>query len=152
MSAPSSYGSVQSQGRGRRLAYSSLLVVAGGVVGTLCRYGIGESLPTVRGWPLATLIVNVVGAFALGVLIERLAAVGPGRPRLRDVRLLVGTGFLGSFTTYSSFAVETERLLADGAYGTAIGYCAASLVLGLAACLGGIAVAVRPTHTPRTTR
>ncbi|UYM06443.1 fluoride efflux transporter FluC [Solicola gregarius] len=144
MTAPASYG--------RDLAYASVLVVVGGIAGTLCRYGTAQALPTFHGWPVATMLVNVVGAFALGLLIERLAAIGPGSARLRHVRLLAGTGFLGSFTTYSSLAVETERLIGDGAYGTGVGYLVATLALGLVACLGGVAVASRPRRYARAAR
>ncbi|MDN5851745.1 MAG: fluoride efflux transporter CrcB [Actinomycetia bacterium] len=133
-------------------AYVPLLVVVGGVAGTLCRYGIGEAFPAVNGWPLATLLVNVTGAFALGLLVERLAAAGPGSVRLRDLRLFAGTGFLGSYTTYSSFAAEAERLLAQDAYASGIGYVVASLLLGLAACLCGIAIGARPWRRTRRAR
>ena len=135
--------------RVRYRASAPLLVVVGGIAGTLCRYGVGEALPVVEGWPVATLLVNVTGAFALGLLVERIAVAGPDSPRLRNVRLLAGTGFLGSYTTYSSFASQTERLLAGDAYATALGYLLISLVLGLAACLGGMAVGARSWRTRR---
>ncbi|MGH3358325.1 MAG: fluoride efflux transporter FluC [Nocardioidaceae bacterium] len=135
-------------GRGaRRLAYRCLLVAVGGFLGTLARYGIGSAVDDVEGFPVATLSVNALGAFAFGVLLERLATRGADPSRRRDLRLFAGTGFLGSFTTYSSFAVETERLLATGASSTALGYLATSLVCGLAACVAGVTVADRyPTR------
>lgn len=122
-------------------AYPPLLVAVGGFVGTFARYATSRAIDGSTAWPLATLVVNIAGAFALGLLIERLASGGAESSRARDVRLLVGTGFLGSFTTYSSFAVETERLLAEGAGGTAVGYVAMTLVVGLLACAAGMAVA-----------
>lgn len=118
------------------------LVAAGGFLGTLARFAVARTTPDVAAWPVGTLLVNVVGAFALGLLLERLAG-GVETARRRRIRLLVGTGLLGSFTTYSSFALETERLLVVGAYGTAVAYVAASLVAGLVACAAGVAVAHR---------
>lgn len=117
------------------------LVAGGGFAGTLARYATGRVLDDSAGWPLATLVVNVVGAFVLGLLIEQLAVRGPDSKRGREVRLLLGTGFLGSFTTYSSFAVDAERLLADGAGATAIGYVAATLAIGLSSCVAGVVAA-----------
>jgi len=138
--------------RARDVVYAPLLVIVGGVVGTLCRYGLGAAFPAVNGWPVATLLVNVTGSFTLGLLVERLAAHGPGSTRLRSVRLVAGTGFLGSYTTYSSFAVETERLLATGSFGTGIAYALVSAVVGLSACLCGIAAATRSWRRPRSVR
>ena len=120
-----------------------LLVAGGGFLGTLARYAIVEVMPAPSGWPFVTLLVNLVGAFALGLLIQGVASGNTDSPRRRALRLLAGTGFLGSFTTYSAFAVETERLLAEGLAGIAAGYVAASLLGGLAACVGGVVIAAR---------
>ena len=119
-------------------ARPALLVGVGGVAGTVARYEVSLLVPATRGWPLATLAVNVSGAFLLGLLLERLARADAVTRWRRPVRLLLGTGFLGSFTTFSSFAVETERLLAYGSGGTAAGYLSVSLVAGLAACVAGV--------------
>lgn len=80
------------------------LVAAGGVLGAVARHAVTVSLPTAV---LGTLAVNVVGSFALGALLSatRLASALSA-----DTRLVVGTGFLASFTTYSTFAVETASL------------------------------------------
>lgn len=126
---------------GSKRAYPLLLVAVGGFAGTLSRYATSRTLDDWTDWPMATMVVNIVGAFALGVLIERLAIRGPESERGRDVRLLVGTGFLGSFTTYSSFAVDAERLLADGAGATTAAYVAATLVVGLVSCVAGVLAA-----------
>ncbi|GII99843.1 camphor resistance protein CrcB [Sediminihabitans luteus] len=119
------------------------LVVLGGAVGTAGRYGLALAVPTVAGWPLATLTANVVGAFCLGLLLEALVRRGPETTGLRRVRLGVGTGALGGFTTFSSLAFEIERLLAGGDVATALGYAAATLVLGALACTGGVVLAAR---------
>jgi CrcB protein len=98
---------------------------------------------------VATLLENVVGAFLLGALLEALVRRGDETPGVRRVRLGVGTGFLGGFTTFSSLAIEAERLLADGAVGTAVGYVSVSLVLGFLACLAGVGLAAA-RHRRRT--
>jgi fluoride exporter len=109
-------------------------VAAGGAAGCLARYGVLTAVPL----PLAgTLLVNLTGALALGLLLESLARRGD-RPLLR---LAAGTGFLGAFTTYSTFAVEVDLLLRDGAAATAFGYAAASLVGGVLAVLAGVGLA-----------
>lgn len=117
------------------------LVVAGGVAGTLARYGLSIALPAPAGWPLPTLVINLAGAFLLGVLLESLARSGPDAGRLRVIRLLAGTGFMGAFTTYSTLALESNVLLAAGRSLDALGYLTASLVGGFLATFAGIRVA-----------
>lgn len=117
---------------------SFAIVAVGGAVGTLARHGINESLASDRLFPLATFTVNISGAFLLGLLITALAAPGDERTgRRRDARLLLGTGLLGGFTTYSTLAVETDALLRDDHLGLALAYGAGSAVTGLAAALAG---------------
>lgn len=123
-------------------------VAIGGIAGTAARYGLALALPTpVAGWPWATFVANLVGAFILGVLLEGLARSGPDAGLRRRIRLLAGTGFCGSLTTYSTFAVEADLLLRDRAVGVAAGYLAASLLGGALAAAAGIAIAA-----PRRTR
>jgi len=124
------------------------LVALGGAVGSVLRHAVSLAAPQPGGWPLGTLVVNVVGAFALGLLLEVLAGRGPETRALRRVRLTFGTGLLGGFTTYSSLALEVERLVADGALAVALGYAAASLVVGTLAALLGVALGSR---VPRST-
>ncbi|BDZ41723.1 hypothetical protein GCM10025865_10220 [Paraoerskovia sediminicola] len=119
------------------------LVLAGGAVGTAGRYGLSLAIPVVGGWHVATLVANVVGAFALGFLLEALLRPGAESRRTRRLRLGLGTGLLGGFTTFSSLAFEIERLFADGDPGTALAYAAATLVLGVAACVAGIVLGAR---------
>jgi CrcB protein len=118
-------------------------VVAGGSLGTLARYGLEQLLPAPGGLPLATFVINVSGAFALGWLLEHLAAAGPDAGTRRGVRLAAGTGFLGGFTTYSALAVEAVLLLDAGRTTAALLYLAGTLLLGLTAALCGMAAAVR---------
>lgn len=81
------------------------LVAAGGFTGAILRYGVGVVLP--EAFPWGTLVVNVVGAFALGMVVY----TATFRGQISDeARLLVSTGFISSFTTYSTFAGETISL------------------------------------------
>lgn len=115
-----------------------LVVITGGVVGALARYGLSIVLPAPGGWPLPTLIINLAGAFLLGVLLEALVRRGPDTGRLRVIRLLAGTGFMGAFTTYSTFAVDAVKLLGAGHTLPALGYLAATVLGGAAVSGAGI--------------
>lgn len=114
-------------------------VLVGGAAGTSVRYWGEWAFPhTGTGWPWATFVINLVGAFVLGMLLEALAVRGPDVGRRRMVRLLAGTGFCGAFTTYSTFALETVELVRAGASTTALAYAAVSVVLGVAVAWVGI--------------
>jgi CrcB protein len=89
-----------------------------------------------RLWPAGTLAVNLSGSLALGVV----AGVGLGRGIDPDLRAVVGTGFIGAYTTFSAFAYEAVRLAGEGARPTAARYVLVSLVGGLAAAGLGIAL------------
>lgn len=131
-------------GRPLHLTPAALGVVfAGGVAGTAARYVAEEAIRPWGGWPVATFLVNVIGAFVLGVLLEALTRRGPDQGGRRRLRLLVGTGFLGAFTTYSALAVETVLLARDGRLWLGAAYAAVSLALGLVAAAAGIRVAGR---------
>ncbi len=112
-----------------------LLVALGGAVGSLLRYAVGRVLPT-EGWPWATFTVNVTGALLLGALTAVLVR-RPGR-RGTAIRMGLGSGLLGSFTTYSALATETVLLGRDGQAWLALGYALASLIAGLAAAAAGL--------------
>lgn len=120
-----------------------LLVGAGGTAGTLLRWAVSGVVPAVGALPAATLAVNVAGSFVLGFLLEELVRRGPETPAGRRWRLGLGTGVCGGLTTFSSFAVELDRLLAGGAAGTALAYAALSLAGGLLAVVAGTALAAR---------
>ncbi|WP_022882427.1 fluoride efflux transporter FluC [Gryllotalpicola ginsengisoli] len=125
-----------------------LLVFAGGAVGSLCRYLLSLVLPEPFGLPLPTLAVNLVGAFALGLMLEGLLRGGPDAGWRRALRLGMGAGFLGGFTTYSSLAVETALLSNDARYFSAGGYAVLSLLAGVAAAAAGVWVAARLVGMP----
>ena len=114
------------------------LVALGGAAGSITRHGIERMLGTSDGLPVGTLTVNLVGAFALGALLEGLSTRGSDVGHRRVTRLLVGTGFLGGFTTYSALAVEADGLLRDGRAALALVYVLATVVVGLLASLGGM--------------
>ena len=114
-----------------------LLVGCGGAAGSAARASLSGLVPDLSGVPLGILCVNVVGAFLLGWLIEVLARGGPDIGRRRDLRLLLGAGVLGGFTTYSALAVDAGLLLSDRP-GWALAYGAGSIVLGVIATTGGI--------------
>ncbi|MHA7240075.1 CrcB family protein [Arthrobacter sp. TMS1-12-1] len=115
------------------------LVFVGGMGGTLARFGLSEVLPTPSGVPLGIFLINIAGAFALGLLLEALARRGPDIGRRRALRLLLGTGFLGGFTTYSALAVDSALLLGGGAAAAGLGYLVVSVLMGLGATALGIA-------------
>jgi CrcB protein len=118
------------------------LIMLGGGLGTAARAGL-ETLfpPAPAAVPWTTLLINVIGSFVLGVLVEALSAAGPDRGVRRAVRLTLGTGVLGGFTTYSTFMVETADRLRDGHVSVALAYLLGSLVLGLVAAAFGISIA-----------
>jgi CrcB protein len=117
--------------------YGSILAVGlGGALGANSRYLVGRQV-TDRwpgAFPWGTLLVNVSGCVALGLLVGWLSVRGD-QPA---ARLVVATGFLGAYTTFSAFAYEAVRLAEDGDIGAASFYAAASLVLCLAGASAGI--------------
>ncbi|QIK82350.1 CrcB family protein [Sanguibacter sp. HDW7] len=119
------------------------VVALGGTVGTALRYGLGRLVPHVGGVPWATLLENVVGAFLLGLLLESLVRAGREDARRRYLRLGLGTGLLGGFTTFSALALETRNLLAAGDVLLGSGYALGSVVLGVVAATAGVTLAVR---------
>jgi CrcB protein len=114
-----------------------LLVAAGGAVGASARHLVG--LATLRvfgsGFPVGTMVVNIVGCLAMGILVGLFATRIQGSQTLR---LLLATGFLGGFTTFSAFSLDFTVLWDRGQIALAIGYVAASVLLSLAALAAGL--------------
>lgn len=129
------------------LRWPSLGAVAlGGAIGTAVRAVIADVFPARDGISWTILAINVVGALLLGILLEALAHRGPDVGRRRTLRLFVGTGVLGGFTTYSTLADDTAQLLTAGRWGAGSGYALLTVVLGLGAVVAGLwlAALVRP--------
>jgi CrcB protein len=117
------------------------LVWLGGALGTTARYLLSEATPALSQRPLVTFLINIGGAFLLGVLLTGLARAGSDQAGRRALRLFAGTGFLGGFTTYSALAVDAAGLLDAGAVELAVAYALGTVLLGAAASMAGIAVA-----------
>jgi CrcB protein len=114
------------------------LVAAFGAAGATSRYAVDGwvSNLTRAQFPWGTLTVNVLGSFALGVLVEVTTDRFLTNP---NWRIALGIGFLGAFTTFSTFAYETVRLTEDSAYGLAVVNTVAMVALGMLAAAAGLA-------------
>ena len=123
-----------------------LLAALGGALGALARWGVATALPRSPGsWPWATLTVNLLGCFLMGVLIAVLAARKPAGTWPRP---LLGVGVLGGFTTYSAFAVEVVQAVERDAAFLAAGYVVASTAGGLLAVVVGALVVRTSVRVP----
>jgi CrcB protein len=115
----------------RLLRNKMLILMVGGALGTYLRYVIGRgfnSQPWGQTFPYGTLFINVSGSFILGaaavIILERLP------PEHQDWYLLVGTGFCGGYTTFSTFEWETFKLVRDGSWGLALANVLGSVAAG----------------------
>jgi len=117
-----------------------LFVALGGTMGALARYGIGVWVGSrwSHGFPVGTFLINISGSFILGLLnvfiLER-TILSP------EWRLGLGVGFLGAFTTFSTFTYETIVLIEEGNYLLALGYVTGSVLIGFLAALLGMFIA-----------
>nr|WP_297396745.1 CrcB family protein [uncultured Peptostreptococcus sp.] len=113
---------------------NTILVGLGGGLGALARYTSGAYIEkkTKSKIPLGTLFVNVLGSFSLGYLSVHL--------HNRGLLLFLGTGFLGGFTTFSTFMLENLNLVLDGNKSISYIYVGLSLVLSICACFVGVLV------------
>ncbi|MEA4900814.1 fluoride efflux transporter CrcB [Desulfitobacterium sp.] len=115
-------------------------IALGGALGALTRYELGLWISNKwnQGFPLHTFLINITGAFLLGFLnilfMERMT-ISP------LWRLGIGVGFLGAYTTFSTFGFETITLLEGGSYATAAAYTLLSIVIGFAGVALGIGLA-----------
>jgi len=123
-----------------------IAVALGATLGAPARYGLAQAIHVSGGsFPWATFVTNVSGSFVLGMfmvsILERF-------PPTRYLRPFVATGFLGAYTTYSTFAVESDLLVKQGHAAIGVAYAVASLAAGFAAVWAGIWVA-RNVTLPR---
>jgi fluoride exporter len=109
---------------------TTLLVGAAGLAGVLSRYGLSRLTLHTETLIWTTVGINVVGSFLLGLLTASHWAS-------RDVREALGVGFLGGFTTFSTFSVQVVLETDGGRPGTAVAYLAASVIGGIAAAAAG---------------
>lgn len=116
-----------------------LAVALGGAAGAVVRFGVGRWLaPAHAGaFPWHTFAVNLLGCFALGVVLRWLPADA------LEARALLAVGFCGGFTTFSTFGYETLLLVQGRTYGVAAGYVVGSVVLGVLATAAGVWLGAR---------
>ena len=117
-----------------------MIVALGGALGAAARYGVNITGARLWGsdYPVATLVVNILGCFAMGLV----TALGAVKLNLSaEWRLFLTTGVLGGFTTFSAFALDFAMLFERRDYLAAGGYAAASVGLSLAALFAGLALA-----------
>jgi fluoride exporter len=120
------------------ISVSALVAVAaGGVIGAVARYLVYVATAHLlgTGFPYATLIVNIVGSFAMGVLIETMALVWSTSS---EMRLFLATGILGAFTTFSTFSLDFVVLYERREWWPAALYVVASVVLSIGALFAGL--------------
>jgi CrcB protein len=140
----------------RRVPWLTLAVIAsGGAVGALARYALLSAFPhPAAGFGWAAFGVNVSGCLLIGVLMVLITEVRPSAHHL--VRPFFGTGVLGGFTTFSTYAVDVQRLVDHGRPGPALAYLAATLLAALvsvwAAAAATRSLFNRSTRSSRSTR
>ena len=121
---------------------ASTYVALGGAVGAVARYQLGRAVASLAGphsgFPWPTLTVNVIGSLAMGVLLGWLARSELPAQTGETMRLLLGIGLLGGFTTFSAFSAEMVTLVHRGHLLQAVLYGGGSLVAGMAAFLIGL--------------
>lgn len=119
--------------------YSILLVMSGGAIGAGLRFGLSRALPySGQGWPWSTFTANILGGLAMGILA---AWILRGDNSAEPLRLFVGVGVLGGFTTFSAFSLEMARMIEQGQIGLAAVYALASVLLALGALFAGMTAA-----------
>lgn len=111
----------------------------GGAIGSMARYAVGSFLGSQRGWDywLATMAVNITGAFTLGILVGLFGEHVSDDPALRTG---LTVGLLGGYTTFSTWMVESVELVGAGRVGAGVANVLVAVVVGLAAAIGGLAV------------
>lgn len=116
-----------------------LAVGLGGMVGAVCRYGVSYYIPAENGFPFGTLTANLIGCLLLSFLLNQSAIKRKLSPELFAA---IGMGVIGSFTTFSTFMVETVSLY-ESNIALAISYVGISIIGGLCFCFIGYSLATR---------
>ena len=118
-----------------------LLVLIGGGIGSACRYGVSTAAGRVfgDGFAWGTLLVNLLGCLLIGFIV----GLADRAIVSRTIRILLVTGFLGGFTTFSSFSLESMRMILGGSIGKGVLDIGLNVVLGLALTLAGLSLASR---------
>jgi fluoride exporter len=114
-----------------------LMVGVGGGLGSILRFWLGSYIGSRMGarFPYGTFVVNITGSFLIGLVFAFLTARTQWSP---NWRYLIPIGFIGGYTTFSSFEFETLRMIQDGQIGLGLFYVASSVVVGFAAVWGGM--------------
>jgi CrcB protein len=115
-----------------------LLVFLGAALGTGLRLVLSATIPDLGGIPMGIFVVNILGAFALGLLLGLLSTERSDRDRTHYLQLFFGTGLIAGFTTYSALAVDTVLLFEQQSLAVGLLYSVGSVVLGVAAGYGGM--------------
>ncbi|RNB65305.1 fluoride efflux transporter CrcB [Brevibacillus centrosporus] len=119
---------------------NAIAVMLGGVFGACSRYGLGLLVPTNEGFPVITLLINLSGSMFLAWFFTASSQRIAIHPRLK---LAIGTGFTGAFTTFSSFSLETITLIQHDRIFLALLYVLLSMFGGIACAVVGARVASR---------
>ena len=117
----------------------TLIVACGGALGAALRHLTNSATLRLLGpnYPWGTLTVNILGSFIMGLIVELVARrLGAST----EMRLFLATGVLGGYTTFSAFSLDTILMWERGAMASALGYVVLSVVLSLAALVGGLAL------------
>jgi CrcB protein len=120
------------------------LVMLGGALGTLARYELGRLISSQTwaqgGFPYGTFIINVTGSFILGAAAAFLVDRPIADPVFADIFTFIGIGVCGGYTTFSTFELETYRLVRDGSWRLALLYVVASVIVGFIGVLAGVSL------------
>ncbi len=130
---------------------SLLLVLVGGAIGAPARFLVDRAVMRGRpgAMPWGTFVVNVAGSLALGIIVGSLSGAMSAAPLHSDPwRLLLGTGFSGALTTYSTFSFENVRLLEEGRMRLALANIAGTLITTCAAVAAGLALGAALSPAP----
>ncbi len=117
----------------------AFLVFLGGGLGSLLRFAAASALPKTQtgGFPLAILIVNVVGCLVLGGLAGLMGSLVVKEESAKVFATFIGVGVCGGFTTFSTFSIDALELVREGRFGAFFCYVVLSVVLGIAAAFAG---------------